>query len=304
MWRSPSRACRRKSFSRASRSAKANAGFLLAIGIRSEDDSFSSQALNNLLASRVLDPIRRIQGVGSANQFGSEYAMRIWLIRTSCTRIRWSPDDVLEVVRDQNVQFASGAIGEQPGVRGPAVHRARSSAEGRFTAPEQFENIILRAEANGTTVRLQGRRARRARPAAYGFDVRHDDKPVAAFGVQLLPGANALEVAERVKAKMDELQHELPRGRRVVHRPRLTTFITHSIKEVIITLVAAVVLVFIVMLVFLQSFRATLIPTLVVPAALMGAFIGMYVARVLDQPADASSAWCSRSVSWWTMRSS
>ena len=112
--------------------------------------------------------------------------------------------------------------------------------------------------------------------SGYGFDVRLDNKPVAAFGVQLLPGANALEVARNVKAKMDQLQQSFPSGVKWFNAFDSTTFITHAIKEVIITLVAAVVLVFIVMLVFLQSFRATLIPTLVVPAALMGAFIGMY----------------------------
>jgi multidrug efflux pump len=255
--------------------SKANAGFLVAIGIRSEDDTFSSQALNNLLAARVLDPIRRIQGVGSANQFGSEYAMRIWLDPDKLHAYSMSPDDVLEKVRNQNVQFASGAIGEQPA---PANQQftAPVSAEGRFTAPEQFENIILRAEANGTTVRLKDVARVELGLSGYGFDVRLNDKPVAAFGVQLLPGANALEVARNVKAKMDELQQSFPAGVKWFIAFDSTTFITHAIKEVIITLVAAVVLVFIVMLVFLQSFRATVIPTLVVPAALMGAFIGMY----------------------------
>ena len=115
-------------------------------------------------------------------------------------------------------------------------------------------------------------------PAAYGFDVRYNDEPVAGVGVQLLPGANALEVAKRVKAKMAELESTFPAGVEWFIPYDSTAFILVSIKEVLITLVAAVVLVFIVMLVFLQSIRATLIPTLVVPAALMGAFIGMYAA--------------------------
>jgi multidrug efflux pump len=254
--------------------SKANAGFLLALGIRSEDNSYSSQALNNLLAARILDPIRRIPGVGSANQFGSEYAMRIWLDPDKLHAYSMSPDTVLERVRNQNVQFASGAIGEQPQ---PATQQftAPVSAEGRFTQPEQFENIILRAEANGTTVRLKDVARVELGLSGYGFDVRLDNKPVAAFGIQLLPGANALEVARNVIRKMDDLQQSFPAGVHWFTAFDSTTFIKHAIKEVIITLVAAVVLVFIVMLVFLQSFRATLIPTLVVPAALMGAFIGM-----------------------------
>src|SRR5262245_2088007 len=255
--------------------SKANAGFLMALGIRSDDDSYSSQALNNLLAARILDPIRRLPGVGSANQFGSEYAMRIWLDPDKLHADSMSPDDVLERVRGQNVQFASGSIGAQPAA-GNQEFTAPVSAEGRFTAPEQFENIILRAEANGTTVRLKDVARVELGLSAYGFDVRLDDRPVAAFGIQLLPGANALEVARNVKARMDDLQRSFPAGVRWFNAFDSTTFITHAIKEVIITLVAAVVLVFIVMLVFLQSFRATLIPTLVVPAALMGAFIGMY----------------------------
>jgi multidrug efflux pump len=255
--------------------SKANAGFLLALGVRSEDNSFSSQALNNLLAARVLDPIRRIPGVGSANQFGSEYAMRIWLDPDRLHAYAMSPDTVLDRVRNQNVQFASGAVGQQPAAAGQEF-TAPVTAEGRFTAPEQFENIILRAEPNGTTVRLKDVARVELGLSSYGFDVRLDNKPVAAFGIQLLPGANALEVARLVKAKMDDLQHSFPTGVKWFTALDSTTFIKHAIKEVIITLVAAVVLVFIVMLVFLQSFRATLIPTLVVPAALMGAFIGMY----------------------------
>jgi multidrug efflux pump len=255
--------------------SKANAGFLLALGVRSEDNSFSSQALNNLLAARVLDPIRRIPGVGSANQFGSEYAMRIWLDPDRLHAYAMSPDTVLERVRSQNVQFASGAIGQQPAVPGQEF-TAPVTAEGRFTAPEQFENIILRAEPSGTTVRLKDVARVELGLSGYGFDVRLDNKPVAAFGIQLLPGANALEVARLVKAKMDDLQGSFPASVKWFTALDSTTFIKHAIKEVIITLVAAVVLVFIVMLVFLQSFRATLIPTLVVPAALMGAFIGMY----------------------------
>jgi multidrug efflux pump len=254
--------------------SKANAGFLLALGIRSDDGSFSSQALNNLLAARVLDPIRRIPGVGSANQFGSEYAMRIWLDPDKLHAYSMSPDTVLDRVRNQNVQFASGGIGEAPA---PANQQfsAPVTAEGRFTQPEQFENIILRAEANGTTVRLKDVARVELGLSGYGFDVRLDNQPVAAFGIQLLPGANALEVARNVIKKMDDLQQSFPAGVHWFNAFDSTTFIKHAIKEVIITLVAAVALVFIVMLVFLQSFRATLIPTLVVPAALMGAFIGM-----------------------------
>ena len=151
------------------------------------------------------------------------------------------------------------------------------SAEGRFSSIEEFENVILRTEPNGTSVRLKDVARVELGLQDYAFDVRLDDQPVSGFGVTLLPGANALEVADAVKARMDELQKEFPPGVEWFVALDATTFITHAINEVIFTLCAAVVLVFIVMLIFLQSFRATLIPTLVVPVALMGAFIGMEI---------------------------
>jgi multidrug efflux pump len=257
--------------------AKSTAGFLLAVTLRSTDGTLNSGELNNIVASRMLDQLQRIPGVGSASQFGSEYAMRIWLSPDKLHAYGLSPARVLEVVRDQNVQFPAGSIGSDPAVPGQQFS-APVTAEGRFTSVEQFENIILRAEADGSSVRLRDVARVVLGPASYGFDVRYDGEPVAGVGVQLLPGANALEVARLVNAKMTELETTFPAGVEWFIPYDNTTFILVSIKEVLITLVAAVVLVFIVMLVFLQSIRATLIPTLVVPAALMGAFIGMYVA--------------------------
>ncbi|HEY8509380.1 MAG TPA: efflux RND transporter permease subunit, partial [Steroidobacteraceae bacterium] len=255
---------------------KANAGFLMALGLRSEQNNISSEELNNILASRVLDQIQRIPGVGSAEQFGSEYAMRIWVNPDKLRSFGMSAGEVLAAVRGQNVQFATGSIGSQPALPGQQVY-APVMAEGRFTSVEQFQNIILRAEPNGTAVRLKDVARVELGLADYGFDVRLNDQPVAAFGVQLLPGANGLAVAEAVKRKMDELAASFPAGVTWFNAFDTTTFIKTAIKEVVITLIAAAVLVFIVMLVFLQSFRATLIPMLVVPVALMGAFIGMAI---------------------------
>ena len=142
---------------------------------------------------------------------------------------------------------------------------------------EEFENVILRTEPNGTSVKLKDVARVELGLQNYGFDVRLDDQPVSGFGVLLLPGANALQIADAVKARMQELSRGFPPGVEWFVAFDATTFITHAIHEVVFTLCAAVVLVFIVMLVFLQSFRATLIPTLVVPVALMGAFIGMEI---------------------------
>jgi multidrug efflux pump len=256
--------------------SKVNQGFILALGVRAPNGGVSSDELNNIVSSNVLDPIQRIPGVSSAQQFGSSYSMRIWLNPDKLRAFRISAAEVLQAVRGQNVQFATGSVGAAPAA-GEQQITAPVSAEGRFSSVEEFEGIILRTEPNGTSVRLKDVARVELGLQDYAFDVRLDDAPVSGFGVLLLPGANALDVADAVKTRMDELQKGFPPGVEWFVAFDATTFITHAIHEVIITLVAAVVLVFIVMLVFLQSFRATLIPTLVVPVALMGAFIGMEV---------------------------
>jgi multidrug efflux pump len=185
-----------------------------------------------------------------------------------------SAADVVSKVRGQNVQFATGALGEQPAVQGQQVV-APVAAEGQFSSIQEFEDVILRTEANGTSVRLKDVARVELGLNSYSFDVRLDNQPVAGFGVLLTPGANALDVAKTVKSRMDELSRSFPPGVEWFLPFDATIFIDSAIHEVVITLCIAVVLVFIVMLVFLQSFRATIIPTLVVPVALMGAFIGM-----------------------------
>jgi multidrug efflux pump len=256
--------------------AKVNSGFLMAVSLRSKDNSVPSDVLNNIVAGQILDPISRIPGVGQTQQFGAEYSMRIWLNPDKLRAFRMSAADVVAKVRGQNVQFATGSLGEQPGVEGVQVV-APVSAEGQFSSKEEFENILLRTEANGTSVRLKDVARVELGLNSYSFDVRLDGQPVAGFGVLLTPGANALDVAEAVKARMDDLAPSFPAGVEWFLPFDATIFINSAIHEVVVTLAIAVVLVFIVMLVFLQSFRATLIPTLVVPVAIMGAFIGMAV---------------------------
>jgi multidrug efflux pump len=255
--------------------AKANAGFLMVVGLKSDDGSQDSYALNNIIASRLLDQVQRIAGVGSATQFGSEYAMRIWLDPGKLQGYGMAPSAVLNAVRQQNVQIASGSIGTQPSEDVTAIS-ATVQAEGRFTTPQQFEDIVLRANSDGTTVRLKDVARVSMGPFSYGRETRIQHTPIAGFAVQLLPGANALAVADAVKARMGELQPSFPPGVSWFVPYDSTTFIKISIKEVVETLLIAIVLVFLVMLIFLQNLRATLIPTLVVPVALMGAFLGMY----------------------------
>jgi multidrug efflux pump len=255
--------------------AKANPGFLEVIALKSDDGSEDSYALNNVIAAHLLDPLQRVPGVGSATQFGSEYAMRIWLNPAKLQGYNLSPSAVLNAVRAQNVQFAAGAVGSEPLVTGQGMS-ATVLAEGRFTTPTQFEEVILRTNTDGTTVRLKDVARVELGAFQYGRDTQLDNQPVAGVAVQLLPGANALAVAEAVKARMASLASSLPPGVSWFIPYDSTDFIHISINEVVKTLIEAMILVFIVMLVFLQNLRATLIPSLVVPVALMGAFIGMY----------------------------
>lgn len=255
--------------------AKANAGFLKVVALRSEVESMDRDALSDIIASRVLDQIARVPGVGSTQLFGSEYAMNIWLNPDQLRGFGLSATEALAAVRGQNVQFAAGKVGADPAPEGQGF-TATVSAEGRFSTPEQFGNIILRTNADGTTVRLRDVARIGLGATSYGFDSRWDGKPAAGFAIQLAPGANALGVAEAVTKRMNELQATFPNGVTWFSPYDSSTFVAVSIKEVIKTLFEAIVLVFLVMLIFLQNFRATLIPTLVIPIALLGTFLGMY----------------------------
>ncbi|WP_368563621.1 multidrug efflux RND transporter permease subunit [Pseudoxanthomonas sp. UTMC 1351] len=256
--------------------AKANAGFLMVAALRSENPAVGREQLNDLVGSRVLDQISRIPGVGSTQQFGSEYAMRIWLDPNKLQGFGMSTSEVLAAIRGQNVQFAAGSIGTDPAPEGQGF-TATVTTEGRFNSPEQFENIILRANSDGTTVRLKDVARVAIGATAYGFETQWNGAPTAAFAVQLLPGANALNVAAAVRAKMDELQPSFPQGVAWFSPYDSTTFVRISIEEVVKTLIEAVILVFLVMLIFLQNIRATIIPTLVIPVALLGTFLGMTI---------------------------
>ncbi len=256
--------------------AKSNSDFLMVIALRSNNPDFDSHALDNLIASRVIDPIQRLPGVGSATQFGSAYAMRIWLDPKKLHAFRLSAAQVLDAVKAQNIQVAAGSIGADPAPEGQGI-TASVTAASRFTSPKQFGNIMLRTNPDGTTVRLKDVANIKLGASSYGKQAYLDGKPIAGFAVQLAPGANALQVAKDVRAKMTSLSQYFPKGISWLSPYDTTKFISTSIEEVVITLGIAVVLVFVVILLFLENFRATLIPTLVVPVAITGAFAGMYM---------------------------
>ena len=254
--------------------AKANSGFLMVVGLRSSDPRMDRNALNDLIASRILEPLARVPGVGNTQHFGSEYAMNIWLDPTRLQGYGMSASQVLQAVRGQNAQFAAGSIGADPAPEGQGF-TATVAAEGRFSSPEEFRNIILRADADGAIVRLRDVARVEVGAQGYGFDAQFNGQPTGAVAIMLQPGANALAVAEAVTARMDELQSSFPAGVEWYTPFDSTTFVRISISEVVKTLIEAVILVFLVMLLFLQNLRATIIPTLVIPVALLGTFLGL-----------------------------
>lgn len=255
---------------------QANAGFLLIVALTSPSGQYNTTDLGNIAATRVVDELRRVNGVGDVTLFGSEYAMRIWLDPEALAAYNLSPSAVLAAVREQNAQTAGGAIGAQP-LEGGQQITATIATDGRFSTVEEFENIILRADSGAAVVRL-GEVARVEIGAqSYATSTELNGKPMAGMAIQLATGANALAAAEGVKERMEEIAPGLP-GDVTWSVPYDTTpFVETSVEEVVKTLVEAMVLVFLVMFLFLQNWRATLIPTLVVPIALAGACLGLWL---------------------------
>ena len=255
---------------------QANSGFLMIVALTSESGAMSSTDLGNIANNQVVDELRRVPGVGDITLFGSQYAMRIWLDPAALASYNLSPSAVLAAIREQNSQTAGGSLGAQPTADGQQI-TATISTQGRFTTPEEFEDIILRANSGAAVVRL-GEVARVEIGAqSYATSTTLNGQPMAGMAVQLATGANALAAAEGVKARMEELQTGLP-GDVAWSIPYDTTpFVEASVEEVVATLIEAMVLVFLVMFLFLQNWRATLIPTLVVPIALAGACLGLWM---------------------------
>ncbi|QBQ99480.1 efflux RND transporter permease subunit [Paraburkholderia pallida] len=254
--------------------AKSSPDILLFVALRSNSPGIDAARLSDIVASQIQPVIGRISGVGNTTLLGSEYAVRIWIDPDKLQGYGLSTTQVLNAVNAQNAQFAAGSLGADPAVKGQ-VFTATVSGDMRFSSLQQFRDIILLANSNGTTVRLSDVARVSFGPQTNGLASVYDGKPAGGMGVFLLPGANALKVAKVVKSTMADLAKDLPPGVTWDIPYDTTPFITASITDVVKTLIEAVVLVFFVMLIFLQNFRATLIPTLVIPVALLGTFIGL-----------------------------
>ena len=255
---------------------RASRDFLMIIGLYSPDGRYTSYDLGNIATARMIDQLRRVPGVGDIRLFGSEYAMRIWLDPDKLTGYNLSFADALKAVRDQNAQVSGGAVGALPAPPGTQL-TATVTTPSRLATPEQFGQIILKENQDGSTVRLADVGRVELGAASYGTAFVVNDHPGTGMGIQLQPGSNALETGKLVKAKLTQLIPTLPPGVSWIVPYDSTEFIQISIHEVVITLLEAIGLVFLVMLLFLQSLRATLIPTIVVPVALGGACLGLYI---------------------------
>jgi multidrug efflux pump len=250
---------------------KSNQDFLMVVSVYDESDSMSSADVSDYLVTNLQDPLGRVTGVGDINVFGSQYAMRIWLDPYKLSSFALIPRDVIQAVQAQNTQVAAGQIGGQPS---PAEQMlsATVTARSRLSTPEQFRNIILKTQPDGSQVLLKDVARIELGSESYGSLSRLNGHPGAGIAIQLAPGADALKTAKLVRAAVEEHAKSFPAGFRYAYPNDSTLFIKLSVKEVVKTLIEAIILVVIVMFVFLQSWRATLVPAIAVPVVLLGTF--------------------------------
>ena len=237
------------------------------------------------MVSNVQDIVSRLEGVGELQMFGSQNAMRIWLNPAKLNNYHLTTNDVIAALQAQNAQVSAGQFGGTPAAQGQQLN-ATITARTLLQTPEQFDAIILRTNSDGSTVRLKDVAECKIGTENYDIESRYKGKPVGAMAIRLAAGANALETANRIKAKMAELSKYFPAGMKVVYPYDTTPFVKISIEEVVKTLIEAVFLVFIIMFLFLQNFRATLIPTIAVPVVLLGTIGVLSAQRFFHQHPD------------------
>ncbi|WJS85443.1 efflux RND transporter permease subunit [Paracoccus sp. TOH] len=250
---------------------KSASGFLMVIGLTSTDDRYEQVDLADYLISNIVNDLSRVEGVGSVQVFGAQYAMRIWLDPSKLAAYELTPSDVVAAVSSENAQISAGAFGSRPAPTGQMLN-ATITAQSLLSTPEDFEQIVLRAEADGGLILLKDVARVEIGAEDYMTDARYNGQPASGLAISLASGANALDTADRVKARMEEFARFFPEGMEYVIPFDTTPFVLISIEEVVKTLVEAIVLVFFVMLLFLQNWRATLIPTLAVPVVILGTF--------------------------------
>jgi len=271
--------------------AKAARNYVMFVALFSPDKSMDDVALGSYATANVLDGIRRVPGVGEALLFGTEYSMRLWLDSDKLQHYKLSPADISKAVRAQNSQLAVGELGQVPAVSGQQIN-AVIVTQSRLSTPEEFGNIIVRTNSDGSSLRVKDVARVELGAQDYSRSARIDGQPTAAIAIRLSPGANALSTVRDVNAKMAELAKFFPNARAATNEtlavPQVKSldwvvpydtskFIDISIKEVLKSLAEALLLVVLVMYLFLENWRATLIPAIVIPIALIGALVGLYL---------------------------
>ncbi|BFI69498.1 multidrug efflux RND transporter permease subunit [Yersinia pseudotuberculosis] len=250
---------------------KSSSSFLMVAGFISEDGTMQQEDIADYVGSNIKDPISRTPGVGDVQLFGSQYAMRIWMDPHKLNNYKLTPVDVINAIKIQNNQVAAGQLGGTPPVPGQELNSS-IIAQTRLTNAEEFSQILLKVNTDGSQVRLKDVAIVKLGAESYNIIARYNGKPAAGIGIKLATGANALNTSAAVKAELAKLQPFFPSGLTVVYPYDTTPFVKISINEVVKTLIEAIILVFLVMYLFLQNFRATLIPTIAVPVVLLGTF--------------------------------
>lgn len=251
---------------------KSASDFLMVTAFVSEDGSMDQSDIADYVATSIVDPISRVEGVGGTNVFGSSYAMRIWLDPAKLRTYNLIPSDVSSAIRSQNVQVSAGQLGTLPTNTDRVVINATVSVQSYLQTPEQFEDILLKTDTAGAQVRIKDVARVELGSENYQFRAQYNGQAASGLAIMLAPGANALEVREAVGVRLDELSQNFPTGLKMVVPYDTTPFVRLSITQVVYTLLEAVVLVFLVMFLFLQNWRATIIPTLAVPVVILGTF--------------------------------
>ncbi|MCG3462278.1 efflux RND transporter permease subunit [Xenorhabdus bovienii] len=250
---------------------KTTNSFLMVAGFISEDGSMTQDDIADYVGASVKDPLSRVSGVGETMLFGNQYAMRIWLDPDKLLNYKMTTQDVITAIKAQNNQVAAGQLGGTPPVPGQRLN-ASIIAQTRLNSPEEFSNILLRMNRDGSHIRLKDVAVVELGAESYSIIGRFNGNSAAGIGIKLATGANALDTSKAVKKALAEMAPFFPHGLTVVYPYDTTPFVKISIFEVVKTLAEAILLVFVVMYLFLQNFRATLIPTIAVPVVLLGTF--------------------------------
>ncbi|MBF9185606.1 hydrophobe/amphiphile efflux-1 family RND transporter, partial [Klebsiella pneumoniae] len=248
---------------------------ILTLAFVSTDGSMDKQDIADYVASNIQDPLSRVNGVGDIDAYGSQYSMRIWLDPAKLNSYQMTTKDVTDAISSQNAQIAVGQLGGTPSVDKQALN-ATINSQSLLQTPEQFRNITLRVNQDGSEVTLGDVATVEMGAEKYDYLSRYNRQPASGLGIKLASGANEMATAERVINRLNELAQFFPHGLEYKVAYETTSFVKASITDVVKTLLEAILLVFLVMYLFLQNFRATLIPTIAVPVVLMGTFAVLY----------------------------